>query len=153
MIRCENTCEVINDNVCCKSCNKNKTCESDYKCSMEATARDSYSGCKMAILEQSLEIFQNKNLKILENIAAIITEKKKLEEKEKTLKEELEKAMTENGVKKFSNDFISISWVEPTTTETFDSATFKKDNPELAKKYIKISSKKGYVKITLKEEK
>ena len=145
MMRCESMCKVINDNLCCHSCEKNDVCESENKCSMEATSPNSNSGCQMAIIEEdgALEIFQNKNIKILENIKSIVQQKKQLEEQEKTLKAELEKAMVEKGVKKFSNDFISISYIEPTTAESFDSTKFKKENPDLAKKYVKISSKAG----------
>lgn len=147
MIKCENTCEKKNKNVCCQCCEDKETC--DMACD------ENPKECDSSIYEESeaLAIFQNKNIEVLEKIKFIITEKKILEDKEKELKAEIEKAMIENNVKKFSNDVISISYVEPTAMETFDSAKFKKENPTLASKYVKLSPKAGYVKITIKEEK
>ena len=147
MIKCASTCVTKGEAVCCQSCGEKETCNS--------VCTENPKDCGSAIFEEdnALEYFQNKNLEILEKIKFITTEKKILEEKEKELKAELEKAMTENNVKKFSNDFISISYVEPTTAESFDSKKFKEENPALAAKYIKTSKKSGYVKITIKEEK
>lgn len=44
-----------------------------------------------------------------------------------------------------------ITRVEPTTQTTIDGTSLKKDLPEIAAKYSKTSSKKGYVRITLRE--
>lgn len=53
----------------------------------------------------------------------------------------------------YKDDKVTISWVAPTSSIGFDSAKFKKENPELAEKYKKETAKAGYLKVTYKKEK
>lgn len=62
----------------------------------------------------------------------------------------IEQGMNANGLTKFETEQIRITLVAETTAVTFDSKKFKADHPELAKDYEKVSTRKGYVKLTLK---
>lgn len=53
----------------------------------------------------------------------------------------------------YKDDKVTISWIAPTSSIGFDSAKFKKENPELAERYKKQTAKAGYVKVTYKKEK
>jgi hypothetical protein len=77
---------------------------------------------------------------------------KEAEERAKSIREAVMKAMAENGVKTFENDRLKITYVEPSTRTTLDSARLKKEEPEIAKKYEKQSTTKASLRITIKGE-
>lgn len=78
--------------------------------------------------------------------------KKKAEEDAKLLRETIVNSMKEQGISKFENDKICISYIAPSTKETFDSATFKKEHPELWDQYKKTTQVKAQVRIILREK-
>lgn len=80
-------------------------------------------------------------------------EKAKAEENARLVREKIVETMKAQGVTKFENEKISITYVAPTERVTFDSANFKKDQPELYKQYSKSSMTKESVRIKLKESK
>ena len=61
--------------------------------------------------------------------------------------------MEESGDKKFENERILLTYVEPTTRTSIDSTKLKKDMPEVAEKYAKTTNVKASLRITLKEAK
>lgn len=77
-------------------------------------------------------------------------QKKLLEESYSSVKAQILEEMTKNNVKKWETDNIVLTKVEDTVQVSFDSKSFKNDNPELYKKYEKQINKRGYLKITLK---
>ena len=83
-------------------------------------------------------------------IKDIETQKKLADERAKTLREEIHKAMQEQGISSFETDDIKITLVEPYTRETIDSKKLKKDLPDIAKQYMQVSTVKGGVRITLR---
>lgn len=58
-------------------------------------------------------------------------------------KEECLALMDKGGVKKFSSDRLSITRRADSTRESFDTAKFKKEHPDMYKAYIKTSQTKG----------
>ena len=84
-------------------------------------------------------------------IAYFEREKAQAEENAKIIREKIIDAMKKQGITKFENDKILISYIAPTTAETFDSKKFKEEHPETYKEYIKITNKKESVRIKLKE--
>lgn len=99
---------------------------------------------------QELALFQSKAIAVMQGIAELDRQKKLLEAQDKTLRQELQEAMDKYGVKKFENDILKITYVEPTTRTTIDSARLKKELPAVAEKYSKISQVKGSVRIDVK---
>jgi hypothetical protein len=86
----------------------------------------------------------------LAKVEAIIKQaeeqKKQAEEQAKELRAAIMEAMEKNGVKKFENERIAITYVEPTTRSSLDTTKLKKDMPEVAEKYTKTSNiKASYV--------
>lgn len=61
-----------------------------------------------------------------------------------------EKKMTNAGMKKIETDSLIITKVESTTSKTIDTTRLKKELPEIAEKYEKVSERKGYIKLTIK---
>ena len=55
-------------------------------------------------------------------------------------------------MKKLETTKLTITKVDATTMTTIDSAKLKEEKPNVYAKYSKISNKKGYVKVTLKDK-
>ncbi len=61
-------------------------------------------------------------------------------------------AMEAQGIKSFetADKSMLITYVAPSERETIDSARLKEEHPELAKKYVKTSTVKASVRITVR---
>ena len=103
--------------------------------------------------EHQVELF-NKDNQLAHNTAWLIShwikEAKRIEEQQVELYSKIKEQTELRGIKKFENDFISITYVEPTTRDTFDSKSLKADNPELYAQYLKPSEVKLSVRIKAK---
>lgn len=76
----------------------------------------------------------------------------KINQLKEQLNNEITEFMQENNLYSIKTDDISFTLVKPSTSETFDKKTFIKDNPTIdLSKYNKISTRKGYLKTTLKQ--
>ena len=100
--------------------------------------------------QTGIQVFESNAAAVIKGIADTVKQKKLLEEQEASLREQLEKAMNECGVKKFENELLSITYVGATTRTSIDSKALKKDLPEIAEKYSKVSNVKSSIKITVK---
>lgn len=105
-------------------------------------------------MENNLIEFGNHNLAIFQKMAELKKVQKELEKTESELKEALEKSMEEYGVKSFKNDYITISYVEETTSTSIDLKKLEAKEPDLygdlLNDYPKITTKKAYVKFLVK---
>lgn len=101
-----------------------------------------------------LAVKQNQELFEIQMQLQILDEsKKELEEKQKIIKDNILKAMEENGIKKIDNEFFTITYVEPSTRETIDSKRLKVEQPEIAAQYTNISNVNASLRIKIKEGK
>ena len=144
MIRCKNgECTRGKGDLCCCRCN-------DVDC--KDRCDDDPNICDQSVIEgeSDIVIFQSKAMGIMQTIADLDLQKKRLEAQDKVVRQELQEAMDKYGIKKFENDILKITYVEPTTRETIDSKKLKEDLPAVAKKYTKISQVKGSVRIEVK---
>ena len=100
--------------------------------------------------EKNLQVFENKYMEQFKELANTIKLKKDLEKSEKKLKEEIQKAMNEYGVKLIKTPYLKITSIGETQSVTIDLATFKNFEPneyeQLLKDYPKTTIKAGYVK-------
>ena len=64
---------------------------------------------------------------------------KAITDKQKELKQRILDEMESKGILTIKSPELTISYVAPTTRETFDSKTFRKDHPDLYDDYVKIS--------------
>lgn len=135
---------------CCLECESKDTCK-DVCSLVETKSVMNAESCEDAILEENqMIVFEEQTLAIMQEIKNITTQKKALEEQEKTLREGLEAAMGKYGVMSFENDILKITYIEPTTKTTLDSKKLKKEHPDIFTKYSKISDVKASVRITVK---
>lgn len=85
-----------------------------------------------------------------EQIAQVVSTMNELKEKEKQFKEQLKEQMELYGIKKIDMDKVVISYVAPTTKESFDSKEFRSDYADLYDQYVKDTEVKSQVRIKVK---
>ena len=91
-------------------------------------------------------IVADKEQAIADIIMHMEYEKSQLEEFRKGLYE----IMEQHDIKSFCGQHIQLTRVFPTERESFDTRAFKKDYPQIYQEYVKKTSVKGNLKITLK---
>ena len=109
-------------------------------------------------MEELLNIYANNELelgKIEEQISVAIADlqnkQKELQTKNEEIKEQIKTSMEENDVKKFENDYISITYVAPTTRTTVDSKLLKEKYEDIYKECSKVSDVKSSIRIKIKD--
>lgn len=142
-----------NLHICCGLCEDKFTC--DVSCEQvfnrERVTPEECAACDEAeVITDELVQFQSAAPEVIQQITSLVVMKKQLEDQEKHLKEELVKAMETYGVKSFENEHIKMVYVAPTTRSTLDSTRLKKDHPDLAQQYMKVSDVAASVRITVK---
>lgn len=91
--------------------------------------------------------------KISEQEEAIIELKQMLdyhEAKKQASLSLLKDRMEREGIKKLETPRLLVTLVADSTSATFDSKRFKDDHPDIAEEYMKQTTRKGYVKITVR---
>lgn len=101
-------------------------------------------------------LFNEQYLAAFRKLADAVKAKKKLEQDEKALKEQLQKAMDEFGIKSIDNEYIKITRVAGgKDSVTVDLKAFQEKEPnnykELLADYPKtVKGRSGYVKFEVK---
>lgn len=75
---------------------------------------------------------------------------KDLKAQEEAIKAQVIAYMEDNGILKVENDIMSITYIAPTTRESLDSKTLRKDFPEVYDAYARLSPVKASVRIKIK---
>ena len=145
MIKCKQAMEssACGKVCCCLECEERESCK-DVCTELSPDCEDAFSE------ETALATMQTEAAGIIKSIAALTLQKKQIEEREKKMKEQLQKAMEKYGVKSFENETVKFTYVAPTVENRLDSEALKVDLPEVVAKYTKQSPKAGYVKITVR---
>jgi regulator of replication initiation timing len=87
---------------------------------------------------------------ISEQVAEFQTKLATLRQKDTELRAKIKEAMEANNVKKFENEFVSLTYVAPTTRKTFDSKKFQEVEPEIYNKYLKESKVSSSLRLKIK---
>lgn len=66
------------------------------------------------------------------------------------IKEQLKQAMEDNGIKKYENEFLAITYVAPTTRKTVDSKKLKELHQDIYEECSKVSDVKSSLRIKFK---
>ena len=75
---------------------------------------------------------------------------KELTDEYEALKADVLAKMQEHGDKSFDTGNILITYIAPTSRESFDSKKFKEENAEMYKQYMKKSETKASLKLTIR---
>lgn len=134
--------EYCGKDICCLECENYDVC--DYSCNItDINSCNDYETTKVVTLEHKVP-------EVIKVITDITLQKKALEEQEKVMREKLQAAMEECGVKSFDNECIRVTYIAPTTRTSVDTTKLKKEHPEIAEAYKKVSNVKASVKIEVK---
>lgn len=87
---------------------------------------------------------------IISELRLIDEEEKELKEKKEKIREIILKEMEEKNILKIENENISITYKAPTERETFRTAKFKKDLPDLYDTYVEFTPVKSSLVIKIK---
>ena len=87
---------------------------------------------------------------IISELRLIDKEEKELKEKKEKIREILLKEMEDKNILKLENEDISITYKAPTERETFRTAKFKKDLPDLYDTYVEFTPIKSSLLIKIK---
>ena len=147
MIVCQEVCPVLNVHQCCCFCDKRKECQE--ACQDHDPNKCGLSAVKPDITD--LKTFENHYMAIFQNIADVVADKKKAEAKEAALKEQLKEAMLKHDIKQIDNKILKITYVAPSESHGVDTVKLKKEHPEIAAKYDKVTKKSDYIKVEVKE--
>ena len=108
-------------------------------------------------MEELLTLYTNNELelgKIEEQISFAIADlqnkQQELQDKNNEIKEQIKEAMEKNEVKKYENDFISITYIAPTTRTTIDSKLLKEKYLDIYNECSKKSEVKSNIRIKIK---
>lgn len=77
---------------------------------------------------------------------------KEIETQYKAMKDKLYQLMMDHKVKSFETDKLTITLVLSTESVSIDTKALRESHPRIAKRFEKVSPKKGYVKISEKKE-
>lgn len=84
-------------------------------------------------------------------IKSIEEARKNAQERAEALRGAIMQAMKQNAVSTFENDALRITYVAPFVRSSVDSAKLKAERPEIYEKYLKKTTVKESLKITIKE--
>jgi hypothetical protein len=96
------------------------------------------------------DVMLNKTLQVCKSIEALENEKKQLDAEFEKLKTGLLELMKANGVKKFENDLIRLTYKEKSTRVSLDSKRLKEEQPEVFENYKKETEVKESILIKIK---
>lgn len=88
---------------------------------------------------------------VQDEVINIIRQSAELKKRETELKDGIYEQMMLHDIKAFESEKLLLTRILPTTAETFDTARFKAEHPDLYKQYTKTSEKKGSLRITIKK--
>ena len=140
--------------------NRNELCPSDFKlnevviCEEGLNETECNQCWENAIKDvdffNPLITFEKNSIQILDDLHIVEQQYQELEKGRKNLKDRLLLLMEHYGVDKFENENLSITYVKGTTGTTFDTNTFKIENPELYKLYQKPSVRAASIRFKVK---
>lgn len=101
------------------------------------------------LIEKKEDNYQLTNA-VISELRLIDEEEKELKEKKEKIREILLKEMEDKNILKLENENISITYKAPTERETFRTAKFKKDLPDLYDTYVEFTPVKSSLLIKIK---
>lgn len=104
--------------------------------------------------QTEVQVFENQYLQAFKQLSEITKTKKQLEEQEKKVKSQLEKAMDEYEIKSIDNEFLKITRVAASSSTSIDLKALEEKEPklhqELLEDYPKVTNRKAYLTFKVK---
>lgn len=109
---------------------------------------------KMSNEKNEVQVFEQQHMQVFQQLADITKQKKLIEDQEKKVKADLEKAMDTYGIKSIDNRFLKITKVNGSTSTSIDLKALEKEEPklyaELLEDYPKVTNRKAYLTFKVK---
>ena len=103
-----------------------------------------------------LIVYENNTALLNPDVAVKLAEfermAKEVKAKQDELKQRILEEMESKGIISIKSPELTISYVAPSTRETFDSKAFRKDHPDLYDEYVNISLVKASVRMKVVSE-
>lgn len=93
------------------------------------------------------------NTEVMSVLSDIEQDIKSLNNRYKEVKEKLLHEMESNGILKYIDEHVSVTYVPSSDRETFDKKKFQADNPVVYDKYVSMSPVSPSIRIKVKENK
>lgn len=84
------------------------------------------------------------------SVCEILKQLDELKKQEAIIKEDLMEEMKKRGLVKIDTTKLTITYVDATTRESFDSKKLKEEKPEIYDEYCRISPVKDSIRIKVK---
>lgn len=135
---------------CCYDCTDAKNCKD--KCpTFDELGKKVLKECEeLEQVETEVVTLDQKVPQAIKAMTDLLTQQKELEQKISDMREVIKVAMEQYGVKSFENDVVKMTYLAPTERKSIDSTRLKKEHPEIAEAYQKVSPVKASVKIEIK---
>ena len=140
MFLCRQGLAECGTDICCYACENQETCGN-----VCGKAND-YKNCEDLEVTDIVSL-EEKVPKVIESITNLMIQKKQLEKQEELVRKALQDAMERYNVKSFENEAIKVTYIAPTQRVSVDTTKLKKEHPEIAEAYQKVSQVKASVKI------
>ena len=151
MLKCKIASEAVcGKDCCCYDCTDAKNC--NIKCpTFEELDKKVLEECEeLEHVETEVVTLDQKVPQAIKAMTDMLTQQKALEQQISDMREVIKAAMEQYDVKSFENDNVKITYVAATERKSIDSTKLKKEHPEIAEAYQKVSSVKATVKIEIK---
>ena len=89
--------------------------------------------------------------KIAEQTATLQKELKKWQDYDKDVRLAIQQAMEDNGILKWENDLLAITYVKPSQRVGIDMDALRAQHPDIARDLQKITNVKASIRIKVKE--
>lgn len=113
-------------------------------------ADEMYDGVTWTYTSGGLELLPSQLAGVVPTIIDIEEQMRAMRKRYDELTTALRDAMIKNNIKNISADGIIITLVPESESVSIDTAKLKAEMPEIAERYKKVTSRKAYIKITLK---
>ena len=150
-LRCKISAEsVCGKDCCCYVCDKVNEC--NIKCeTVEELGERVLKECEeLEQVETEVVKLDQKVPQAIKAMTDLLTQQKKLDQQISDMREVIKAAMEQYDVKSFENDVVKITYIAATQRKSIDSTKLKKEHPEIAEAYQKVSAVKATVKIEVK---
>ena len=151
MIKCRIASESpCGKDCCCYDCTDAKDCKDKCPTFAELGKKVLEECEELEQIETDVVSLDKKVPQAIKAMTDLLVQQKKLEQQVSDMREVIKAAMEQYGVKSFENDDIKITYIAETTRTNVDTTKLKKEHPEIAEAYKKVSQVKATVKIETK---
>ena len=135
---------------CCHVCEQVETCTD--KCpTYEELGEKVLLECEELVQDNTELVTLDKKVpEAIKAMTNLLVQQKEIERQVSDMRDVLKVAMEHWNIKSFENDDIKITYIAPTERKSIDTTKLKKEHPEIAEAYQKISQVKSTVKIEVK---